>query len=62
MDKKDMKKLCDDAFDVLEVLEDTVSYLCNEKTLSGVKVYTFIREFSTLKLQELPEPFSIEVD
>ena len=62
MDKKDMKKLCDDAFDVLEVLEDTVSYLCNEKELSGVKVYTFIREFSTLKLQEFPEPFSIEVD
>ena len=62
MDKKDMKKLCDEAFDVLEVLEDTVSYLCNEKKLSGLNVYTFIREFSTLKLQEFPEPFSIEVD
>ena len=62
MDKKDMKKLCDDAFDVLEVLEDTVSYLCDEKKLSGLKVYTFIREFATLKLREFPEPFSIEVE
>ena len=57
-----MKKLCDDAFEVLETLEDTVSYLCDEKKLSGLKVYTFIREFASLKLQEVPEPFSIEVD
>ena len=57
-----MMKLCDDAFEVLETLEDTVSYLCDEKRLSGLKVYTFIREFATLKLQEFPEPFSIEVD
>ena len=57
-----MKKLCDDAFDVLETLEDTVSYLCDEKKLSGLKVYTFIREFATLKLQEFPEPFTIEAN
>ena len=62
MDKKDMKKLCDDAFEVLETLEDTVSYLCDEKKLSGLKVYTFIREFATLKLQEFPEPFTIEAN
>ena len=61
MNKKDMQKLCDDAFDVLEVLEDTVSHICDDKKLSGLKVYTFIREFATLKLQEFPEPFSIEV-
>ena len=47
---------------VLEVLEDTVSHICDDKKLSGLKVYTFIREFATLKLQEFPEPFSIEVD
>ena len=62
MNKKEMKKLCDDAFDVLETLEDTVSYLCDEKKLSGLKVYTFIREFATLKLQEFPEPFTIEAN
>ena len=62
MNNEQMKKHCDDALEVLEVLEDTVSYLCNEKKLSGLKVYTFIREFATLKLQEFPEPFSIEVE
>ena len=62
MNNEQMKKHCDDAFEVLEVLEDSVQFLCDEKKLSGLKVYTFIREFSTLKLQEFPEPFSIEVD
>ena len=57
-----MQKLCDDAFDVLEVLEDTVSHICDDKKLSGLKVYTFIREFATLKLKEFPEPLTLDIE
>tara|TARA_B100000927_G_scaffold49569_1_gene36352 strand:+ start:549 stop:737 length:189 start_codon:yes stop_codon:yes gene_type:complete len=62
MNKKDIQKLNDEAMEVLETLEDTVSFLCDDKKLSGLKVYTFIREFATLKLQEFPEPFTIEAN
>ena len=57
-----MKKHCDDAMEVLEVLEDSVQFLCDDKKLSGLKVYTFIKEFSTLKLKEFPEQFTIETN
>jgi hypothetical protein len=62
MNNEQMKKHCDDAFEVLEVLEDSVQFLCDEKKLSGLKVYTFIKEFATLKLKEFPEPFTVETN
>lgn len=62
MNNEQMKKHCDDAMEVLEVLEDSVQFLCDDKKLSGLKVYTFIKEFSTLKLKEFPEQFTIETN
>ena len=62
MNNEQMKKHCDDALEVLEVLEDSVQFLCDEKKLSGLKVYTFIREFATLKLKEFPEPLTLDIE
>ena len=42
MNNEQMKKHCDDAFEVLEVLEDSVQFLCDEKKLSGLKVLSLI--------------------
>ena len=41
----EIEKLKLDAFDVLEVLEDTVSHICDERQLSGQKVWTMITFF-----------------
>ena len=57
MDKKDLIKLQEDAFEVLELLEDTASHLCDDRKLSGQKVWTMIHAFAKLKVEEFPEPF-----
>tara|TARA_Y100001935_G_C17223154_1_gene466365 strand:- start:830 stop:1015 length:186 start_codon:yes stop_codon:yes gene_type:complete len=57
-----LEKLQDDAFNVLEVLEDAVAHVCDDKKLSGQKVWAFVKEFATLKTQEFPEPFTIKLE
>ena len=53
----EIEKLKLDAFEVLEVLEDSVSHICDERKISGQKVWTMIHSFSKLKVEEFPEPF-----
>ena len=44
-----------EAFEVLEMLEDMVEYVCKEHTISGEKVYFMIHELSRIKLQQFPQ-------
>jgi len=46
----EIEKLKLDAFEVLEVLEDTASHLCDERKLSGQKVWTMIHSFAKIKI------------
>tara|TARA_B100001057_G_scaffold474744_1_gene540696 strand:- start:142 stop:333 length:192 start_codon:yes stop_codon:yes gene_type:complete len=56
---EELEQLKSDAFEVLEVLEDTASHLCNDRKLSGQKVWTMIHSFAQLKVDEFPEPFQL---
>ena len=44
-----------EAFEVLEMLEDMVEYVCNEHRISGEKVYFMINELSRIKLSQFPQ-------
>ena len=43
-----------EAMEVLEMLEDSVEYVCREQQISGEKVWTMVHELSRIKLQEFP--------
>ena len=43
------------AYDVMETIEDTVEHLCHEYMLSGEKVWTMIGALSDAKLDEFPD-------
>ena len=47
-----------EATKVLEVIEDTVSHVCDENKLSGEKVWHMIAAMSMLKCQEFDTPDS----
>ena len=47
-------KLQNEAMEVLEMLEDTVEYVCREQQISGEKVWTMVNELSRIKLNEFP--------
>ena len=49
--------LFDQAVAVMELLEDSVEYICNEEQLSGEKVWTMIHELSIAKLQQFPDNY-----
>ena len=53
----EIEKLKLDAFEVMEVLDDAAIQLCDERKLSGQKVWTMIHSFAKLKVEEFPEPF-----
>jgi hypothetical protein len=46
--------LFDQAIEVMELLEDSVEYICDDQKLSGEKVWTMIHELSLAKLQQFP--------
>ena len=43
------------AYDVMETIEDTVEHLCHEYMISGEKVWTMISALSDAKLDEFPD-------
>ena len=47
-------KLQNEAMEVLEMLEDTVEYVCREQQISGEKVWTMVHELSRIKLSQFP--------
>ena len=42
------------AIDVMETIEDSVEYICNEYQLSGEKVWTMIGALADAKLDQFP--------
>lgn len=43
------------AVEVMELIEDSVEYICNENVLSGEKVWTMIAALAEAKLDQFPE-------
>ena len=43
------------AYDVMETIEDSVEHLCDEYRLSGEKVWVMISALCDYKLNEFPE-------
>ena len=43
------------AYDVMETIEDSVEHLCHEYMLSGQKVWTMISALADAKLDEFPD-------
>ena len=58
MNNEEYKKFYIEATKVLEVIEDTVSHVCDENKLSGQKVWHMIAAMSMLKCQEFDTPDS----
>lgn len=42
------------AIEVMETIEDSVEYICNEYQLSGEKVWTMIAALADAKLNQFP--------
>ena len=47
-------KLQNEAMEVLEMLEDTVEYVCREQQISGEKVLYMVQELARIKCNEFP--------
>ena len=47
-------KLQNEAMEVLEILEDTVEFVCREQQISGEKVWHMVNELSRIKCNEFP--------
>ena len=50
----ELTKLQQEALDVLELIEDIVEHHCDEKCISGEKVWTFIYALAEEKLNDFP--------
>ena len=48
------QELREQAINILEQIEDTVEYICDENLLSGEKVWVMIHALSEAKLAEFP--------
>ena len=48
------QQLREEAINILETIEDTVEYLCDEHLLSGEKVWVMIHALSESKMEEFP--------
>ena len=48
------QELIEQAINILEQIEDTVEYICDENLLSGEKVWVMIHALSEAKLEEFP--------
>jgi len=48
------EELREQAINILEQIEDTVEYICDENLLSGEKVWVMIHALSEAKLEEFP--------
>ena len=49
------KQLREEAYNVMETIEDSVEHLCDEYRLSGEKVWVMISALCDYKLKEFPE-------
>ena len=49
-----------DAVNLLEVIEDTVQYFCDENKVSGEKVWHMINSLSEVKINDFPYDIDYE--
>ena len=49
------QELQEQAYNVMEIIEDNVEYLCDEYTLSGEKVWVMISALCEAKLKHFPQ-------
>ena len=49
-----------DALNLLEVIEDTVQYFCDENKVSGEKVWHMINSLSEVKINDFPYDIDYE--
>ena len=50
-----MTELESQAIEVMELIEDSVEYFCNENVISGEKVWTMVGALADAKLAQFPE-------
>ena len=48
-------KLQNEAMEVLEILEDTVEFVCREQQISGEKVWHMVQELARIKCNQFPD-------
>ena len=48
------EQLQSEAMEIMELIEDVVEYHCDEKYISGEKMWVMINALSTYKLNEFP--------
>ena len=48
------EQLQHEAMEIMELIEDVVEYHCDEKYISGEKMWVMINALSTYKLNEFP--------
>ena len=48
------EQLQNEAMEIMELIEDVVEYHCDEKYISGEKMWVMINALSTYKLNEFP--------
>ena len=48
------EQLKNEAVEIMELIEDVVEYHCDEKCISGEKMWVMINALSTYKLNEFP--------
>ncbi len=58
----ELTKLQQQALDVLELIEDVVEQHCDEKCISGEKVWTMVYGLAEAKLEEFPIDYEEEND
>jgi len=56
MNHDSMEVLQQQAEEILELIEDSVSFYCNEECVSGEKVWVMIHTLAECKLKEFPDP------
>jgi len=49
------EQLQSQAIEVMELIEDSVEYFCNENVISGEKVWTMIAALADAKLAQFPD-------
>ena len=56
------EQLQNEAMEIMELIEDVVEYHCDEKFISGQKMWVMINALSSYKLKEFPITEDDELD
>ena len=56
------EQLQHEAFEIMELIEDVVEYHCDEKLISGEKMWVMINALSDYKLNQFPTQLDEELE